>query len=414
MNRAKARDGELEKYLEMEKRRQENTINLIASENYASRAVLEAQGSLLTNKYAEGYPGRRYYGGCEAVDAIEALTIERACKLFGAEHANVQPHSGSQANQAAYLALLSPRDKVLSMSLSHGGHLTHGSLVNFSGKIYHFNYYGVNKKTEQLDYDQIEKLAREFKPKLVIAGASAYSRAIDFKAFRSIADSVGAQLMVDMAHIAGLVAASLHPSPVPHAHVVTATTQKTLRGARGGFILCPGELAPAIDSAVFPGIQGGPLENIIAAKAATFYEALQPDFVEYQKTILANARAMASELQRLGLRLVAGGTDNHMILVDLTPLGVTGRVAEKALEQVGIIVNRNSIPFDNRPPQITSAIRIGTPAIATRGMDIEDSRRIAQLIHQVLTNLGDEPVKRKVRREVEEFCLRYPIPSFME
>lgn len=414
MDNVETSDTELEKYLEMEKRRQENTINLIASENYASKAVLDAQGSWLTNKYAEGYPGHRYYGGCEAVDEIEKLAIQRSMKLFRAGHSNVQPHSGSQANFAAYISLLSPHDRVLSMSLSHGGHLTHGSTVNFSGVFYSFSYYGVDRKTEQLDYDEIEKLAREFKPKLIVAGASAYARTIDFKNFRQIADKVGAKLMVDMAHIAGMVATGLHPSPVPYADIVTSTTHKTLRGARGGFILCPEERASSVDAAVFPGLQGGPLENIIAAKAVTFYEALQPDFLKYQKAVLANSKTMAGELQRSGLRLVSGGTDNHMALLDLTPLGITGRVAEKALELVGIIVNRNSIPFDSHPPQITSGIRIGTPAVTTRGMDTEDVKRLAQLIHQVLTNLGDEPIKRKIRREVEEFCIRYPIPSFLE
>jgi len=411
---AETRDTELEKYLETEKRRQENTINLIASENYASKAILDAQGSWLTNKYAEGYPGRRYYGGCEAIDEIEKLAIQRSMKLFKAGHSNVQPHSGSQANFAAYMAVISPHDRVLSMSLSHGGHLTHGSAINFSGVFYNFSYYGVDRKTEQLDYDQIEKLAKEFKPKLIVAGASAYARIIDFKTFRQIADRVGAKLMADMAHIAGMVATGLHPSPVPYADIITSTTHKTLRGARGGFILCPEGLAAAVDAAVFPGLQGGPLENIIAAKAVTFYEALQPDFLEYQKAVLLNAKTMAGELQRSGLRLVSGGTDNHMALIDLTPLGISGRIAEKALELVGIIVNRNSIPFDSHPPQITSGIRIGTPAVTTRGMDTEDVKRLAQLIHQVLTNLGDEVIKRKVRREVEEFCLRYPIPAFLE
>lgn len=414
INKVETRDEELEKYLEMEKRRQENTINLIASENYASKAVLDAQGSWLTNKYAEGYPGHRYYGGCEAIDEVERLAIQRSMKLFKAGHSNVQPHSGSQANFAAYMSILSPHDRILSMSLPHGGHLTHGSAINFSGIFFNFNCYGVDRKTEQLDYNQIEKQAKEFKPKLIVAGASAYARTIDFKIFRHIADKVGAKLMVDMAHIAGMVAAGIHPSPVSYADIVTSTTHKTLRGARGGFILCTEELGSAVDAAVFPGLQGGPLENIIAAKAVTFYEALQPDFIKYQKAVLANAKTMAAELQRLGLRLVSGGTDNHIALVDLTPLGITGRVAEKALEMVGIIVNRNSIPFDSHPPQITSGIRIGTPAVTTRGMDMEDVRRLAQLIHQVLTNLGDEPVKRKVRREVEEFCLRYPIPSFLE
>jgi len=414
MNKVETSDVELNNYMEMEKRRQENTINLIASENYASKAVLDAQGSWLTNKYAEGYPGHRYYGGCEAVDEVEKLAIQRSMKLFKAGHSNVQPHSGSQANFAAYMSILSPHERILSMGLPHGGHLTHGSAVNFSGMFFSFSCYGVDRKTEQLDYDQIEKQAKEFKPRLIVAGASAYARTIDFKSFRQIADKVGARLMVDMAHIAGMVAAGLHPSPVPYADIVTSTTHKTLRGARGGFILCREDLASSVDSAVFPGMQGGPLENIVAAKAVTFFEALQPDFLEYQKSVMSNSKAMAAELQRSGLRLVSGGTDNHMTLLDLTPLGITGRVAEKALETVGIIVNRNSIPFDIHPPQVTSGIRVGTPAVTTRGMDAEDVKRLAQLICQVLTNLGDEPVKRKVRREVEEFCLRYPIPAFLE
>lgn len=414
MNENGTRDAEIEKYLEIEKKRQENTLNLIASENYASKAVLDAQGSHLTNKYAEGYPGHRYYGGCEVIDEVEKLAIQRSKKLYKAGHSNVQPHSGSQANFASYIALLSPKDKVLSMSLPHGGHLTHGSSINFSGIFYNFSYYGVDKKTEQLDYDQIEKQAKEFKPKLIVAGASAYARKIDYKVFRQIANKVGAKLLVDMAHTAGIIAAGLHVSPIPYADIITSTTHKTLRGARGGFILCSEEMASAVDTAVFPGLQGGPIENIIAAKAVTFYEALQPEFIEYQKAVLANAATMALELQRLGLRIVSGGTDNHMALVDLTPLGITGRVAEHALELVGIIVNRNSIPFDNHPPQITSGIRIGTPAVTTRGLDTGDVKRLAQLIHQVLINLGDEPIKRKVRREIEEYCMRYPIPAFME
>ena len=405
------RDSEVAQILSLEAERLASTINLIASENHASRAVLEAQSSLLTDKYAEGYPGHRYYGGCVYIDEIENLAIERAKKLFKAEHANVQAHSGSQANMAAYSILLEHEDTVMGMSLRHGGHLTHGAEVNFSGKWYHFISYGVDPKTEILDYDEIERLALEHKPKLIIAGASSYSRIIDFERLRYIADNAGARLLADMAHIAGIIAAGLHPSSVPYAQVSTATTQKTLRGPRGGFILCDKELASAIDSAVFPGMQGGPSMHIIAAKAVCFFEAMQPEFVDYQKSVLKNARVLASELQRQGLRIVSGGTDNHLVLVDLSLQGIIGKDAEEALGAVGISVNRNAIPFDPKPPKITSGIRLGTPAVTTRGFDTEEMKRIAALIVKVLASLGDKRVQEQARQEVREMCQQFPIPG---
>ena len=404
-------DSEVSKILSLEAERQASTINLIASENHASRAVLEAQSSVLTDKYAEGYPGHRYYGGCVYIDEIENLAIERAKKLFKAEHANVQAHSGSQANMAAYSVLVEHGDIVMGMSLSHGGHLTHGSEVNFSGKWYNFVPYGVDPKTEMLNYDKIEKLALKHKPKLIIAGASSYSRIIDFERLRHIADKGGAKLLVDMAHIAGIVAAGLHPSPVPYAQVTTATTQKTLRGPRGAFILCDKELATAIDAAVFPGMQGGPYMHIIAAKAVCFFEAMQPEFVDYQKSVLKNARVLASELQRHGMRIVSGGTDNHLILVDLSPQGISGKDAEEALWAAGISVNRNIIPFDPKPPRITSGIRLGTPAVTTRGFGTDEMKSIASLIARVLSPLGDKRAQRQVRQEVGEMCQRFPIPG---
>ncbi len=405
------RDSEVAQILSLEAERLASTINLIASENHASRAVLEAQSSLLTDKYAEGYPGHRYYGGCVYIDEIENLAIERAKKLFKAEHANVQAHSGSQANMAAYSILLEHEDTVMGMSLRHGGHLTHGAEVNFSGKWYHFISYGVDPKTEMLDYDEIERLALEHKPKLIIAGASSYSRIIDFERLRYIADNAGARLLADMAHIAGIIAAGLHPSSVPYAQVSTATTQKTLRGPRGGFILCDKELAPTIDSAVFPGMQGGPSMHIIAAKAVCFFEAMQPEFVDYQKSVLKNARVLASELQRQGLRIVSGGTDNHLVLVALSLQGISGKVAEEALGAVGISVNRNAIPFDPKPPKITSGIRLGTPAVTTRGFDTEEMKRIAALIGKVLSSSGDKRVQEQARQEVREMCQQFPIPG---
>ena len=404
-------DSKLTELLRLEAERQANTINLIASENHASRAVLEAQSSVLNDKYAEGYPGQRYYGGCTYIDEIENLAIQRAKKLFKAEHANVQTHSGSQANMAAYSVLLKHGDTVMGMSLRHGGHLTHGSEVNFSGKWYNFVPYGVDPKTEMLNYDEIERLAVKHKPKLIVAGASSYSRIIDFERLRHIADKVGAKLLVDMAHIAGIVAAGFHPSPVPHAQVITATTQKTLRGPRGGFILCNKELASAIDAAVFPGMQGGPFMHIIAAKAVCFFEAMQPEFVDYQKSVLENARVLASELQKHGLRIVSGGTDNHMVLVDLSAQGISGRDAEEALGAAGISVNRNTIPFDPKPPLITSGIRLGTPAVTTRGFGTDEMKQVASFIVKVLSSPRDKRTQERVRHEVQEMCQRFPVPG---
>jgi glycine hydroxymethyltransferase len=403
------RDSEVARILSLEAERQAGSINLIASENHASWAVLEAQSSVLTDKYAEGYPGRRYYGGCMHIDEIERLAIERAKKLFKASHANVQAHSGSQANMAAYSVLVEHGSTVMGMSLSHGGHLTHGSPVNFSGRWYNFVPYGVDRKTEMLNYNEIQKLALKHKPKLIIAGASSYSRIIDFEKFGYIADKVGAKLLVDMAHIAGIVAAGLHPSPVPHAQVITSTTQKTLRGPRGGFILCDNELASAIDAAVFPGMQGGPFMQIIAAKAVCFFEAMQPEFVDYQKSVLKNARALASELQRHGMRIVSGGTDNHIVLVDLSPKGISGKDAEEALWAAGISVNRNTIPYDSKPPLTTSGIRLGTAAVTTRGFGTDEMKRIASLIAKVLSPSADKRTQKQVRQEAREMCQQFPI-----
>ncbi len=406
-------DPEISHALDMEAKRQRETINLIASENYASKAVLEAQGSSLTNKYAEGYPRQRYYGGCENMDVVESLAIQRAKELFHAEHANVQPHSGAQANMAAYYALLEYGDTVMGMSLAHGGHLTHGDKVSFSGKSYNFIPYGVNRETERIDYQEVERLAKEHRPRLIVVGASAYPRVIDFERFRYIADLVGARLMVDTAHIAGMIAAGLHPTPVPYAEVVTSTTHKTLRGPRSGFILCRSELAHSIDEAVFPRMQGGPLMHVIAAKAVCFREALQPSFVDYQRAVLDNALVLASELQRLGLRLISGGTDNHMVLVDLTETGVTGREAEESLEATGIVVNRNSIPFDPRPPRVTSGIRLGTPAVTTRGFGKEEMKRVASLIVKVISNIGNLDIQNQVKEEVSQLCSRFPVSELM-
>jgi glycine hydroxymethyltransferase len=404
-------DSQVARILRLETERQANTINLIASENHASRAVLEAQSSVLTDKYAEGYPGRRYYGACTYIDEIEELAIERAKKLFKAQHANVQTHSGAQANMAAYSILMKHGDTVMGMSLSHGGHLTHGSPVNFSGQWYNFVPYGVDLKTEMLNYDEIERLALKHRPKLIIAGASSYSRIIDFERVRHIADKVGAKLLVDMAHTAGIVAAGLHPSPVPYAQVITATTQKTLRGPRGGFVVCDKELAPAIDAAVFPGMQSGPFMHIIAAKAVCFFEALQPEFVDYQKSVLKNARVLASELQSYGMRIVSGGTDNHIVLVDLSSQGISGKDAEEALGAVSIAVNRNTIPFDSRSPLITSGIRLGTPAVTTRGFGTDEMKCIASLIAKVLSSSGDKRTQERVRQEVRDMCQKFPIPG---
>ncbi len=404
-------DPEIDRAIGLEIERQRKTVNLIASENYASRAVLEAQGSLLTDKYAEGYPRKRYYGGCENMDVVENLAIQRAKELFHAEQANVQPHSGAQANMAAYYVLLEPGDTVMGMSLAHGGHLTHGSRVSFSGKFYNFIPYGVNRESGRIDYQELERLALRHRPRLIVAGASAYARILDFERFRHIADLVGARLMVDMAHIAGMVAVGLHPTPVPYADVITSTTHKTLRGPRGGFILCRKELASKIDAAVFPEMQGGPLMHAIAAKAVAFYEAMQPDFTDYQRATLDNALVLASELQRLGLKLVSGGTDNHMVLVDLTQAGVTGKGAEEALGEVGIIVNRNAIPFDSHPPRITGGIRLGTPAVTTRGFGTEEMKQIASLIVKVVTNIGDKGFWRQISQGVSEMCRRFPLPG---
>jgi glycine hydroxymethyltransferase len=404
-------DPEVWQAIEDEKRRQHDKIELIASENYVSKAVLEAQGSVLTNKYAEGYPGKRYYGGCEYVDVAESLAIERAKQIFGAEHANVQPHSGAQANMAVYMAVLQPGDKLLGMGLAFGGHLTHGYPVNFSGKLYAASSYAVDQKTERLDYDALEKQAVEERPKLLVVGASAYPRIFDFERCRRIADAAGALLMVDMAHIAGLVAAGLHPSPIPHAHFVTTTTHKTLRGPRGGMVLCKAEYAKDIDKTVFPGIQGGPLMHIIAAKAVSFKEALEPGFKEYQQQIVVNAKRLASELERAGLRLVSGGTDNHLMLVDVRPFNLTGKDAEHALDEVGITVNKNAIPYDTQPPAKASGIRIGTPAVTTRGFKEPEMDTIARLIADVLRAPEDETVKTRVAAEVKELCDRFPVPG---
>ena len=404
-------DPETARILDLEWKRQRETINLIASENHASPAVLAVQGSTLTDKYAEGYPGRRYYGGCENVDLLEKLAIARARELFAADHANVQPHSGAQANMAVYFALLDYSDTVMGMPLVDGGHLTHGAPVNFSGKSYRFVGYGVDRETERIDYAALERLAHEHRPRLIVAGASAYPRVIDFERFRHIADRVGAKLMVDMAHIAGLVAVGLHPSPVPYADVVTSTMHKTMRGPRSGFILCRGELASAIDAAVFPEMQGGPMMHVIGAKAVAFFEAMQPQFTDYQRAILDNARALAAELRQLGWRLVSGGTDNHLVLVDLTATGVTGKQAEEVLGKAGIVVNRDPIPFDLRPPRITSGIRLGTPAATTRGLGPDEMKRIAALMTRVMADVGSTEVQNAVAEEVRQMCTRFPVPG---
>ena len=397
--------------IENEHRRQRDSIVLIASENYASKAVLDAQAQLMGNKYAEGYPGRRYYGGCEFVDVVETLAIDRAKELFGAEHANVQAHSGAQANMAAYFAVLEPGDAVLGMQLDMGGHLTHGAGVNFSGQLYNFIPYGVDRETEAIDYDQVARLAQEHRPKLIVAGCSSYSRTLDFPRFRAIADAVGALLMVDMAHISGLVAGGAHPSPLPHAQIVTSTTQKTLRGPRGGMILAEADLGRKIDFAVFPYMQGGPFMHVIAGKAVCFGEALRPDFADYAHQVVANAQAMAAEIAAGGVRLVAGGTDNHLMLVDLTPLGITGRQAERALESVDIVANKNAIPYDTLPPRTASGLRLGTPAITSRGMDADDARQVAKLIIRALGSIGDEAAMSAVRDEVRQLSGRFPVPG---
>ena len=402
-------DPDIARAIDHEVERQVRTLELIASENFVSEAVLEALGSPLTNKYAEGLPGKRYYGGCEFVDVAETLAIDRAKKLFNAEHANVQAHSGAQANQAVYMTVLKPGDTVLGMSLAHGGHLTHGHPLNFSGKLYKIVSYGVRQDTETLDYDQLEQLAREHRPKMVIAGASAYPRLIDFERFAAIAKKSGAVLMVDMAHIAGLVAAGLHPSPFPHSDFVTTTTHKTLRGPRGGAVFCKAQYAKDLDKVVFPGIQGGPLMHVIAAKAVCFQEALQPEFREYQRQIVANASVLAQTLAGEGFRIVSGGTDNHLMLVDVFSKKVTGRQAEQNLERAAITVNKNAIPFDANPPMTASGIRVGTPAVTTRGMKEPEMRRIGHWIAEVLHNLENETVLKRVRSEVEAVAERFPL-----
>lgn len=407
-------DPEIYNAIEQERKRQKNTINLIASENFPSKAVFEAEASVLTSKYAEGYPKKRWYGGCENVDEVEKLAVERARELYRAEHANVQPHSGSQANIAVYYALLEYGDTVMSMKMNDGGHLTHGEKINFSGRTYKFIRYGVSRETERIDYQELEKLAKKHRPKLIVTGASAYPRIIDFERFRQIADLVGAKLMVDMAHTAGLIAAGVHPSPVPYADVVTSTTHKTLRGPRGGFILCRKELASAIDSAVFPGTQGGPSMHIIAGKAVCFHEAMQPVFVEYQRAILDNALALAGELKKLGMNLVSGGTDTHLLLIKLIGMGITGREAEKVLGRTGIVANRDPIPFDPNPPRITSGIRLGTPAVTTRGFSKDEMKQIASLVVKVLSNPGNKDIENEVKQEVSRICSRFPVPGITD
>ena len=400
-------DEEIYSLVEKELEREQDGIELIASENFASEAVMEAMGSYLTNKYAEGYPSKRYYGGCQVVDEVEELARERAKKLFGAEHANVQPHSGSQANMAVYFTILQPGDTVLGMNLSHGGHLTHGSAVNFSGRLYNFVSYGVNKETERIDYEEVRRLALEYKPKLIVAGASAYSRIIDFKKLREICDEVGAYFMVDMAHIAGLVATGAHPSPVPYADFVTSTTHKTLRGPRGGLILCKERYAKALDKNIFPGIQGGPLMHTIAAKAVCFKEALQPEFKEYINKVVKNCKVLAEELVKYDFKLVSNGSDNHLILVDLNNKDITGKDAEKLLDSIGITVNKNTVPNETKSPFVTSGVRIGTAAVTTRGFDEEDMKEVAALINDAIENKDEDLSSLKDR--VKALCSKHPL-----
>ena len=403
-------DKEIFDLIQEEMGRQKHGLELIASENFASPAVIASMGNILANKYAEGLPGKRYYGGCQVVDRIEDIAIRRACQVFGAKFANVQPHSGAQANAAVYLALLSSGDKILGLDLSHGGHLTHGSKVNFSGILYESHFYGLDPETETINYDQVLKIAREIKPKMIIAGASAYARIIDFKRFREIADEVGAYLLVDMAHIAGLVAAGEHPSPIPHAHVTTSTTHKTLRGPRGGIILWNDEaLTPKINKSVFPGIQGGPLEHIIASKAVSFKEALEPSFKEYQRQVVANARALANALIKKGIKIVSGGTDNHLMLLDLSATEITGKQLEEALGKVDITVNKNTVPKEKRSPFVTSGIRIGTPAITSRGLGLPEMETLAELIHRVVKNIDNQAELDKIRHNVLALAERFPL-----
>ena len=402
-------DPEVADSIKQEAQRQEYNLELIASENFVSAAVLEAQGSVLTNKYAEGYPGKRYYGGCHNVDVVETLAIERAKQLFGADHANVQPHSGSQANMAVYYAVLKPGDTILGMNLSHGGHLTHGSPVNFSGRFFNVVPYGVSSETQTIDYNEVERLALEHRPKMIVVGASAYPRIIDFAAFRTIADKVGAVVMVDMAHIAGLVAAGLHPNPVPYSEFVTTTTHKTLRGPRGGMILCREEYAKAINSQIFPGIQGGPLMHVIAAKAVAFKEALQPEFKQYQQQVINNARTLAAELVKRGFKLTSGGTDNHLMLVDFSGTEITGKVAEETLDKAGITANKNTVPFETRSPFVTSGIRIGTPAATTHGLKEPEMALVAGFIADAIANIENEEKLLSIKCQVNELMKRFPL-----
>lgn len=409
MSYVKQQDPKVQEMIELELGRQRNKLEMIASENFVSQAVMEAQGSVLTNKYAEGYPHKRYYGGCEYVDMVEELAIERAKQLFGAEHVNVQPHSGSQANFGVYFALLEPGDTIMGMNLSHGGHLTHGSPVNVSGKYFNIIPYGVDAETGRIDYEEMRKIAQEHKPKMIIGGGSAYSRQIDFKTMADIAHEVGAIFMVDMAHFAGLVAAGLHPNPVEYADIVTTTTHKTLRGPRGGMIMCKEEYAKAIDKSIFPGIQGGPLMHVIAAKAVAFGEALQPEFKEYAKQVIVNAQTLAETLQQEGFTIVSGGTDTHVLLVDLRTVGLTGKVAEHVLDEVGITCNKNTIPFDPESPFVTSGIRLGTPALTTRGLHTEDMKEIASIISLVLKQPEDTAVLAEAKQRVAALCEKYPM-----
>lgn len=409
MSELKETDPEVYNAIKGEEERERSKIILIASENYVSQSVLEAQGSVLTNKYAEGYPNRRYYGGCEFADQVELLAIERAKKLFGAEHVNVQPHAGSQANMAVFFSVLKPGDTILGMGLAHGGHLTHGASASFSGTLYQSVAYGVDRKTELLDYDELERLAVEHKPRIIVAGFSAYSRILDFARFRKIADKVGAYLMADVAHIAGLIAAGEHPSPVAHADFVTTTTHKTLRGPRGGMILCKEKFAKAVDKQIFPGIQGGPLVHVIAAKAVALQEALMPEFKDYQRQIVKNAKALAKRLTEDGFRIVSGETENHLMLVDLTPKGIAGRDAETALDVAGITCNKNSIPYDQQSPVVTSGIRLGTPAVTTRGMREPEMKIVGDLICQALENIGSPEKLAAIRERTAAFCTKYPM-----
>ncbi|PPD57481.1 serine hydroxymethyltransferase [Dehalogenimonas etheniformans] len=415
MTRLRFDDPDIYNAIAAEDKRQQETINLIASENYASRAILQAQGSSLTNKYAEGYPGKRYYGGCHNMDTIETIAIDRCKELFKAEHANVQPHSGAQANMGAYFALIKPGDTIMGMSLSHGGHLTHGAKANFTGKMYNVVAYGLDQETERIDYAAMEKLADESQPKIIVAGASAYPRVIDFERIRRICDKVGAKMMVDMAHIAGLVAAGVHPSPVPYADVVTSTTHKTLRGPRGGFVLCKADLAHAIDSAMFPGIQGGPLMHVLAGKAVAFREAATPEFGDYARQILANSKTLARELQKHGFRLVSGGTDNHLVLLDLTATGVNGKDAEEALGRCNIVVNRNTVPFvATQKATAPNGMRLGTPAVTTRGFGEAEMVRIAAWVHEVIKNFGNPEVEARIAAEVRTLTEKFPVPGITD